>query len=299
MGVVKALVRGALGTAGLFLLWSIIEPYLIDQQKYQVKIPHLPACWDGERIALIADLQVGMRLGNTWTIQRIVKRIVEQKPAVALIAGDFVYHSAQDQGEALRTVTRLLEPLTSAGIPTYAVLGNHDYAMPTKDSPRNDALAAAVRQALRAIGIRVLNNEAVALFSKSGARQEPLYLVGIGAHTPGEDKPDVALASVPPSAPRLVMMHHPNSFEALPAGSAPVAVAGHTHGGQFHIPLVPDEALLTYEHPNRVHKDGWISGYGKPGNHLYVNRGIGFSVVPLRFNCPPELTFFTLRGTAN
>jgi predicted MPP superfamily phosphohydrolase len=46
-----------------------------------------------------------------------------------------------------------------------------------------------------------------------------------------------------------------------------------------------------------VHADGWIRdrGFGAPGNTLYVNRGIGFSDVPIRINCPPELTLFTLR----
>ncbi len=33
---------------------------------------------------------------------------------------------------------------------------------------------------------------------------------------------------------------------------------------------------------------------GAPGNQLYVNRGIGFSMLPVRFSCPPELTVFTL-----
>ncbi len=42
--------------------------------------------------------------------------------------------------------------------------------------------------------------------------------------------------------------------------------------------------------------DGWIEGFGEPGNQLYVNRGIGFSVVPIRILCPPEVTLFTLRS---
>jgi predicted MPP superfamily phosphohydrolase len=40
--------------------------------------------------------------------------------------------------------------------------------------------------------------------------------------------------------------------------------------------------------------EGWIEGYGEQGNRLYVNRGIGFSIVPVRINAPPELTVFTL-----
>ncbi|MGB3760287.1 MAG: hypothetical protein WBA07_28570 [Rivularia sp. (in: cyanobacteria)] len=45
-----------------------------------------------------------------------------------------------------------------------------------------------------------------------------------------------------------------------------------------------------------MYGDGWIKDYGKQGNRLYVNRGIGFSDIPIRINCPPEVTLFTLRS---
>lgn len=40
--------------------------------------------------------------------------------------------------------------------------------------------------------------------------------------------------------------------------------------------------------------DGFIDGYGEPGNQLYVSRGVGMSVIPMRLFCPPELTVLTL-----
>jgi predicted MPP superfamily phosphohydrolase len=122
--------------------------------------------------------------------------------------------------------------------------------------------------------------------------------VGIGAHLPKQDKPKVALAQVPEKAPRLVMMHNPNSFDALPPNTAPLAVAGHTHGGQINLlpfGLTPVWFLLTYDEEELVHIAGWIEDFGQPGNHLYINRGIGFSRVPIRINAPPELTLFTLQ----
>ena len=123
----------------------------------------------------------------------------------------------------------------------------------------------------------------------------PLYLVGIGSHWARDDRPAAALAQVPGTAPRFVMMHHPDSFAAFPTSTAPVAVAGHTHGGQIRLPFLPEWSLLTFVKDDEVHADGWINGYGQPGNHLYVNRGIGFSLIPIRINCPPEVTIFTLR----
>ncbi len=74
-------------------------------------------------------------------------------------------------------------------------------------------------------------------------------------------------------------------------------MAGHTHGGQIRIPGLPNWSYLSLFESDPVHMDGWIEDdFGKPGNHLYVNRGIGFSDYPIRINCPPEVTRFKLVG---
>ncbi len=169
--------------------------------------------------------------------------------------------------------------------------------MKAKDAPPNIALATKLAEFLEAVGVQVLKNEAVAIVPSQNqtASSDRLYLVGIGSHWADEDQPAVALAGVPNSAPRFVMMHHPDSFALFPANTAPVAVAGHTHGGQIRLPFTPEWSWLTFVREDRVHVDGWIDGYGQQNNHLYVNRGIGFSILPIRINCPPEITLFTLR----
>jgi predicted MPP superfamily phosphohydrolase len=284
-----------LALPGALLLWSLLEPYVIDEQAYEVTLPRLPESWEGQRVAVIADLHIGMWLSNSQTVRRIIARVLKKRPALVLLAGDFVYLYDRNPSKEIAKAVNLVRPLVEAGLPTYAVLGNHDYRMPTERSSKDEALAERVRAALEAAGIRVLHNEAVPLASPTGrAAESPLYLVSIGSHVAHEDRPDVALAGLPHSASRLVLMHHPKSFKALPKGSAPVAVAAHTHGGQVRLPFTLARTWMSYSRENEVITDGWIHGYGEAGNHLYVNRGIGFSVVPLRFNCPPELTLLTL-----
>ncbi len=295
MTLLRRVLLGLFTLIGLLLLWGLLEPYVIDEERYEVSLPGLPAGWEGQQVGVIADLQVGMWLDNTLTVRRIVSRLLEARPAVVLIAGDFIYHPGPDPSTVIAQAVALVQPLAAVSIPTYAVLGNHDYAMPTERATKDEALAAALRTALEAAGIKVLHNQAVPLPGPSGsAPSSPLYLVGVGAHVPREDDPRAALAELPDRAPRLVMMHHPESYGAFPAGSAPLAVAGHTHGGQFRLPFTPSWTWMSYTREDEVHADGWIDGYGEPGNRLYINRGIGFSVLPLRLNCPPELTLFTL-----
>lgn len=305
MKKIKYTLLGLLGIFCLLLFWGLLEPYLIDTEEEVAEIPGLPAAWEGKRVALIADWQIGMWLDNSSTIRRIVEQLIEERPAIVLIAGDFIYDPGEDPSEEIDKAVEIVRSLPQSGIPTYAVLGNHDYAMKNKQASPNEKLAAKLHDALEAVGVQVLQNEAVAL-APSGNRNQtaakaggnaPLYLVGIGAHWPNHDKPKVALAPVPEGTPRLVMMHNPKSFKALPPNTAPLAVAGHTHGGQIRLPFTPEWSWLTFVKEDEVHADGWIKGYGQSGNHLYVNRGIGFSIIPIRLNCPPEVTVFTLRSS--
>ena len=92
------------------------------------------------------------------------------------------------------------------------------------------------------------------------------------------------------------MMHNRASFAAFPPQTAPLAVAGHTHGGQIRLPFTPQWSWISLVKGEEVYGDGLIKNYGEPGNKLYVNRGMGFSDIPMRINCPPEVTLFTLRS---
>lgn len=133
----------------------------------------------------------------------------------------------------------------------------------------------------------------------AGKSDSTLYLVGIGSHYAGNAKPEIALAQVPENAPRIIFMHNPDSFAEFPSDTAPLALAGHTHGGQVRIPFTEDWSWMALFIEDKVQADGWIDNFGQTGNRLYVNRGIGFSTFPVRINCRPELTIFTLRSGNN
>ena len=289
-----------LGVVVCLAVWGfLIEPRLIDTREVTGVIPGLPREWEGQRIAVIADYQVGMWGANTGTARRMTQRVVEERPAAVLLAGDFVYKAGSDSSELLRTVVEIVSPLKSAGIPTFAVLGNHDYSLDVEDDTRDDQLANAVKEALNSAGVRVLENEAVPLHREGDRKAvQPLYLAGIGSEWAEKADPTAALQQVPPGAPRVVFMHNPESFTRLPAGAAPVALAGHTHGGQIRLPWSEHWSWISIVREGETHADGWIAdrSFGQRGNRLYVNRGVGFSDLPVRINCRPELTFMSLTG---
>ena len=271
------------------LVQGVLEPYRLVTDAVDGPVPGLPESWRGAKVVVLADFQVGLFMDNRSTVRRAVARAVALRPALVLLAGDFVH----DTERGVKPVAELLRPLTAAGIPTYAVLGNHDYGMPTAAHAENRALAAALTEALQAVGVRVLRNESVLLTNEHG---ETLYLVGLDSSLPpGNDDPERAFAAVPDGAPRVALMHHPDTYAKIPAYAAPLAFAGHTHGGQVRLPFAPEQSLLTWLRDGRRYDEDWAHRHGSTGNRLYVTRGVGCSVLPVRLNCPPEFTLLTLK----
>lgn len=285
---------GMAAVLGVLVYGSLVEPrLLLDVREETGTVADLPDAWRGARVAVIADMQVGMWGDNTRMIRRVAERIARDSPDLVLIAGDFIYKPGADATDEAREAVEILSSLARTEIPVFAVLGNHDWSMDKEGAPVDERAGLTIERALEDAGIEVLDNEAREVQHASGAGT--LWVVGVGSHWAGKDRPADAVAAVPPGAARLVVMHHPDSFESIPAGQTPLAVAGHTHGGQFRLPFLPDWTWMTFAGGDEVHSDGWVgSDYGEPGNRLYVNRGIGFSLIPVRIRARAELTYFTL-----
>lgn len=287
----------ALGLVVALLVWGMaVEPrLLLDVQNETVPIEQLPDEWIGARIAALGDFQTGMWWDNEAMVRRATERAMEDASAAILLLGDFVYEAAGNPETKVSQIEQLLQPLASSEVPVFAVLGNHDWGLKSSVGNGGDLdpeTGEAVRAMLNRLGITLLHNESRPIRLRPGGTD--LHVVGIGSHWADRDQAGRALSGVPEGAPRVVLMHHPDSFEDLPAGEAPLAVAGHTHGGQIRLPLTPEWSWIGFIREDEVHADGWIRDYGEAGNRLYVNRGIGFSLAPIRLNSPPEVTVFTL-----
>ncbi len=289
----KYSVLGIAGAIALLIIWSFIEPYILNIENETAKISNLPDSWQGQQIGQISDFQIGLWGDNRDTARRSVAKLIAAQPAVAIISGDFIYHPGKNIQPEIETAVDIVRPLIEAGIPTYAVLGNHDYGMSSKTASPKLQEAEKLATALESAGIEVLRNESVKLQLPDS--NETVYLVGVDSLWANRDNVEQALRDVPENSPRITMMHNPDTFEKFPANSASLAVAGHTHGGQVRVPGFPQWSWLKFTQKDKVYADGWAKGYGEPGNQLYVNPGIGMSMAPIRLFCPPELTFFTLK----
>jgi predicted MPP superfamily phosphohydrolase len=278
---------GALLVA-LLVYGVLVEPRLIlDEERAEVPMPRLGEELAGTEVAVISDFQLGMWFANTGMVSTALETAVDAEPDAVLLGGDFVYSTEPDIETQIDTLLELLAPLLESGIPTFAVLGNHDHAVGAADE-----LTAALEDA----GIPVLLNEAAPLPGPVEEPEQRLHVVGIGPETPGLADVDEALAAVPDDAPRVVLMHNPTVFDELPADAAPLALAGHTHCGQVTLPGSPNWSYIALTEEEKVVADGWApADHGAEGNRLFVTCGIGFSLAPIRINAPPQVAFFELQ----
>ncbi|MDR1995446.1 metallophosphoesterase [Azonexus sp.] len=256
-------------------VWSIgFEPSWLQQRELTLTAPG----WSGPplTIAVAADLHVGAPHAGLPMLRRVVDQLNASHPDLILLPGDFVIQEVLG-GEMVAPaaiageLARLKAPL---GV--YALLGNHDWWYDGEQ----------IRQDLQNVGITILDNNAVALPTAVG----PLWLVGIGDDMTGHARPAQAFAQVPAAAPLIVMMHDPANAPELPARTL-VAFAGHTHGGQVRLPFIG--ALITPGRSPLRHAYGWIPDVPAP---TFVTAGVGTSILPIRFNCPPETVVLRLSG---
>jgi len=140
---------------------------------------------------------------------------------------------------------------------------------------------------LEDMGIRMLLNESEALVRGDNC----IYLAGIDdAHYYRVDNIEKAAAKIPPDEFSILLSHTPEIYRQAAHAGFDLLLSGHTHGGQIclpgSIPITLDSVL-----PRRMGSGPW--GYG--GMAGYTSVGVGSSIVPVRINCPPEITLHRLR----
>lgn len=179
----RVTIAAALALVLLIIYGAAIEPRLIlDHRRYEVPIPGLPEPWRGAEVAVVSELQLGMWWANTGMVERAVQDILRAEPDVVLLGGDFVYGRQLDVPAKVDELVGFLRPLVDRGIPTFAVLGNHDYTA---------GAVGELTQRFDEVGIEVLRNESVAVPREKTTAV--LHVVGVGAKRPGNSHPERVL----------------------------------------------------------------------------------------------------------
>ncbi len=267
-----------LALAGVMLLakgyWNATRDPMI--RTATVAVADWPAGQPPLKLLLLSDIHVAGPDMPPERLVRIVGELNRLKPDLVLIAGDLV--SEKRSATHIYTAAEVVAPLGRLRAPLGVVVapGNHDHWF------KPDAL----RGELEKRRLRVLQNEAVKL--------GPLIVGGVDDDYSGHDDVPATLAAMDrlgPGVP-LLLTHSP---DIVPDVKRPVAAifAGHTHCGQIRFPFI---GALTY-----------VSRYGDrfacgdiddKGQRVFVGAGLGTSLLPLRFNTPPDAWLVTLKPQA-
>ncbi len=230
----------------------------------------LSAAHDGLKIVQLTDIHHSL-FTPLDEVERAVHLANLQRADVVALTGDYVTLSASYIWPVARALGNL-----RARLGVFAVLGNHDFQVDPDE----------ITRALKAQRIRVLRNSHFAL----GAGPGVLWIIGVDDLWWAADDFDAALRSIPAHDPKILLCHNPLGIRLAAAYGIDLMLSGHTHGGQVRLPGVG--SLYGRSKLGERFVEGWNR---LDGTQIYISRGIGKVLVPLRFKCPPEISSFRLR----
>jgi uncharacterized protein len=247
---------------------AISEPYMLSIEHERIVLNRLPPAFESFRIVQLSDIHHGPFSDRTQ-IERAVETANRLQPDIIALTGDYISKERHYAAPCAEMLGRL-----KAKYGVYAVLGNHDHWTD----------AALITDLFRAEGITVLINEGMR-FELNGSA---FWLAGVDDTMVGLEDISLALAGARQGEMKLLLAHNPIVLRRAARADVDLVLSGHTHGGQVALRSEPSQS----GGPRRR----FLKGLGRLGNtQIYVNRGLGTVVLPIRYGCPPEVSLLELR----
>ncbi|MGI8918173.1 MAG: metallophosphoesterase [Pyrinomonadaceae bacterium] len=250
---------------------ALTEPFLLTVEHHAIELAKLPPGFDGFRVVHLSDIH-----HSPFTSREQIERAVETanrlKPDIIALTGDYISHDRRYAAPCAEILGRL-----QARYGVFAVLGNHDHWTD----------AALITDLFRAEGITVLVNQGMR-FERNG---EAFWLAGVDDTMVGLEDLSLALAGARESEMKLLLAHNPIILRRAARANVDFILSGHTHGGQVKF---RSEQSASGRPRRRL-----LRGLGRQGEtQIYVTRGVGTVVLPIRYGCPPEVSLLELRRPA-
>ena len=261
------IIRSALKLFGLYGRARRNADHIVVRRN-TLEFVNLPAAFDNFTILHLSDLHVDISEG---AMRHLVSIVGDLQYDICVLTGDYRGKTYGPFEKSLKGINELRAQLKG---PLFGVLGNHDsiYMVP----------------ALEAMSIRMLFNECE-MIVRDG---QQIFLAGVDdPHFYRADDIEKAASRIPQDAFSILLSHTPEVYDRAASARFDVMFSGHTHGGQLCLPggiPIKLEARL----PRAMGAGAW--------RHAdmvgYTSVGVGTSLLPVRLNCPPEVTLHTLRG---
>jgi predicted MPP superfamily phosphohydrolase len=247
--------------------YAINEANSLSLEMVEIRLRRLPKRLDGFRIIHLSDIHHSP-FTDLEHISRAVKISNRLKPDMFLLTGDYVSH----EPEYIAPVAEALGRLESE-FGTYACLGNHDHWTD----------ADAVTEAFSRANINVLINQGFRLT----ARESAFWLAGVDDYMVGKTDVAAALRGSFPDEMKLLLAHNPVIIRQAAKFGVDLMFSGHTHGGQVKVRDAKKRIFPKRKLSSGLHR--------RKNTQIYITRGIGTVVLPVRYQCPPEISLIKLR----
>lgn len=256
----------------------LIEPNRPRIVRQEFFLPRWPDAMNGFTVAILSDFHYD-RYFSVHPLRAAIPLVNNLHPDLIVLTGDFVtaptFGDPKKAALAAEPCAGLLRQLVAPqGL--WAVLGNHD----------EETDADHVTHALQAEKIQVLANRSEAI-ELHGSR---IWLAGVNDVLSGTADLPETLRLVPPGEAVVLLAHEPDFADYASRFPIDLQLSGHSHGGQIRIPPLPPLYLPP------LAKKYVLGTYQIRGLKLYTNAGLGTVTVPIRLNCPPEITLLTLHS---
>lgn len=266
--------------AALAVDTALLEPNRPRIVRQEIALRRWPARLEGFTIALLSDFHYDPYF-SVHPLRSAIGMVNSLHPDLIALTGDFVsvpvFGDSASAASAADPCAQLLRQMRAPhGL--WAVMGNHDAFT---DSDR-------VTSSLQAEGIHVLSNQSVPI-ERDGAR---FWLGGVDDVLGGTADLNATLHNLSADEAVVLLAHEPDYADHVARHPVDLQLSGHSHGGQVRVPFIPPLFL-----PELARKYVW-GLYQIGGLALYTNPGLGTVRVPVRLNCPPEITLLTLRCSA-
>jgi len=257
----------------------VLGKTLYDITSAEFTIPNLSPSLAGFSIALVSDIHSSPFMSKR-DMDEYVALVNGLKADMIVVDGDFVNSQVEEVYPFAEAFSNLRAP---HGV--YGVMGNHDFY---NHDPE------LVAREVDACGVKLLRDDKT-IIEKDGGQ---FYLVGVddvGRANNSMIRLDEAVGYAPLEIPRILLCHRPYYLPQAAARNIDLVLSGHTHGGQVVLGRFGDIVLAPASIASR-----YISGkYNIGKTNMYISRGIGTVGLPIRLNCPPEITRITLVPPAN
>lgn len=264
----RFLTFGLTGFLGLFFA----ETAWYEPQALQTEKSSLATSQPGDTIRMVQISDLHLSRYSSY-FKNVIRQVALLKPDVIVLTGDYL-----EEERNIRGVLNFLAEL-SAPYGIYAVQGNWEYWSRLEGEN--------LRRHFSGAGVNLLINERADLH----IRGQILSIYGLD-YPSSADYLKKLQKEINPGSYNVLLSHVPAFSHEYLSQHINLILSGHTHGGQIRLPLLPPFYLPRYS-------GRFVAGYYQVSQHkipLYVSRGVGTSVLPLRFLCRPEISMFELKG---